>query len=287
MTKKQKPVFVQTALIGLVGSFLTVCGGLSGALVTSAVTIYQVKHDAQQVEVASSGGQQTLSVDTGTIFLSRQDAAALDSQDYYIDFERAFALHRPLSGWSALEELSLEEQLAETNVTCAVACDQPVFRIRYGQPMEVESDRATTVNGHTLPDDYLNLSEQLYGPPPWKAPYYSQMILNLYSKDVAGSFGVNNLADLILTVTQYQAGRHNRMIAAQDSHFAILQGSSTLDGIRIAGEPGTMTLDDWLLCAESDSAYYIVEIIYTTQSGQSVQIWDDLQTYIDDFRIIQ
>jgi hypothetical protein len=287
MTKQKRPVAIQTALIGLAGSILTVCGGLCGALVTSLVTIYQLERENEQVAVSSSGGGQTLSINTGTIFLSRQEAAALDPETYYIDLEQAFVLHRPLPGWNPMEELTLEEQLAETNVTCVVACDQPVYRIRYGQPIEIESDRATTVNGQPISEELLDLSEQLYGPPPWKVPYYSQMILNIYEKDIAQAIGVNNLPEILLMSTQYQAGDYHRMVAQEDSHFAILQGSSVLGGIRIAGEPASIILDDWLLFAESDEAYYIIEIIYTTQSGQSVQIWDDLQTYINEFRVIE
>ncbi len=284
---KQRPVVIQTALIGLAGSILTVCGGLCGALVTSMVTIYQLERENEQVAVSSSGGGQTLSINTGTIILSRQEAAALDPEIYYIDLEQAFVLHRPLPGWNPLEELTLAEQLAETNIACVVVCDQPVYRIRYGEPIEIESDRATTVNGQPISAEILDLSEQLYGPPPWKVPYYSQMILNIYDKDAAQAIGVGNLPDMILLTAQYQSARHNRMVAQEDSHFAILQGSSTLGGIRLAGEPANMTLEDWLLFAETGEAYYIVEIVYTTQSGQSVQVWDDLQTYINEFRVIE
>lgn len=284
---KQKNSTVQTAIIGLAGSILTVCGGLCGALVTSAIAIYQVERENQQLEISSSGGEQVLSVDTGTILLSRQEAAALDADEYYINLEQGFVLRRPLPGWDSLEELTVEEQLAEANVTCIVACDQPVYRIRYGEPIEIESDRDSTINGNPVPPELLDLNEQLYGPPPWKAPYYSQMILNVFDKSVVESLGVENLPEFILMMTQYQSISYSRMVAQPDSHFAILQGANTLAGIHIDGEPASLTLDDWVLYAETDSAYYVVEIAFTAQSGQSVQVWDNLQTYIEDFRVIE
>jgi hypothetical protein len=287
MAKQQRPVSIQTALIGLVGTLLTVGGGLCGAFVTSAVTIYQVEREKQLLAVSSEGGEQTLSIDTNTIFLSRQAAADLDPERYYLDFEHAIIFRRPLPGWDPMEEMTLEQQLAETNIPCNVACDQPVFRIRYGEPIEIESDRATTINGHFIPEDVLNLSEQLQGPPPWKSTYFSQVILNIYEKELARQIGVVNLADLILLTTQSTSERMNRMVAQEDSHFAILQGSSALEGIRMAGEPAALTLDDWLLFAESEKAYYVIEIAFTAQSGQPLQVWDDLQTYIDEFRIIE
>ncbi|MFA5874563.1 MAG: hypothetical protein WC832_11420 [Anaerolineales bacterium] len=287
MAEVHKSTVFQTALIGLVGTILTTCGGISGALVTSAVTVYQVQRQNQQVALPASGGGETLSVDTGTIFITRQEAAALDPATYYANLEQGFVLHRPLPGWDDMEEMTVQEQLAEDNVTCLVVCDQPVFRIRYGEPIEIESDRATTVNGHIIPEELLKLSEMLYGPPPWKLPYYSQMILNVFEKSEVQTLGIHTLPDMILLMMRYSAGRINRVIAQADSHFAIVQLSSTYEGIRVGGEPATMTIDNWLLFAEADTAFYTVEIRYTPQSGQPLQVWDDLQLYIDQFRVIQ
>ncbi len=287
MAEEHKSIGLTTALIGLVGTILAACGGISGALVTSAVTVFQVQRQNQQVALPASGGGETLSVDTGSIFITRQKAAALDPATYYVNLDQAFVLHRPLPGWDDMEEMTVQDQLAEDNVTCLVVCDQPVFRIRYGEPIEIESDRQTTVNGHLIPEELLKLNEMLYGPPPWKLPYYSQMILNVFEKSEVQVLGIHTLPDMILLMTRYSAGRVNRVIAQVDSHFAIVQLSSTYEGIRVGGEPATMTIDNWLLFAEADTAFYTVEIRYTPQSGQPLQVWDDLQLYIDQFRVIQ
>jgi hypothetical protein len=228
-----------------------------------------------------------LKVDTGSIFITRQEAAGLDAEAYYVNLEKAFILPRPQSGWNAMQEMSLQEQLAEENVTCKVLCDQPVYRIRYGEPIEIESDRATTVNGHLLPEEILTLAQQLHGPPPWKLPYYSQMVMEVYDKTQLGQLGLHNLTDVILQVSRFSAGRINRVVAQENSHFAILQYSSTYDGIRLAGEAATITVDTWMLFAEAEDAFYTLEISYTPQSGQPVQVWDDLQLYISQFRVIQ
>lgn len=287
MAEEHKSIGLTTALIGLVGTILAACGGISGALVTSAVTVFQVQRQNQQVALPASGGGETLSVDTGSIFITRQKAAALDPATYYVNLDQAFVLHRPLPGWDDMEEMTVQDQLAEDNVNCLVVCDQPVFRIRYGEPIEIESDRQTTVNGHLIPEELLKLNEMLYGPPPWKVPYYSQMILNVFEKSEVQALGIHTLPDMILLMTRYSSGRVNRVIAQVDSHFAIVQLSSTYEGIRVGGEPATMTIDNWLLFAEADTAFYTVEIRYTPQSGQPLQVWDDLQLYIDQFRVIQ
>jgi hypothetical protein len=287
MAEQQKSPAFRTALIGLLGTVLTVCGGLGGALVTSAVTIYQVQRQNQKVALTAPDGGQTLRVDTGTIFITRQEAAGLDPDTYYVNLEQAFILHRPLPGWDAMEEMTVQEQLTEDNVTCQAVCDQPVFRVRYGEPIEVESDRGTTVNGHLIPDELLDLSERLYGPPPWKLPYYNQMVLNIFYKSEVQELGIHTLPDIILLMARFSAGQVNRVVAQEGSHFAIVQRSSTYEGIRVGGESATMTIDNWLLFAEADNAFYTVEIRYTPQSGQPLQVWDDLQMYIDQFRVIQ
>jgi hypothetical protein len=287
MAELKRSPAIQTALIGLIGSMLTVIGGLCGATVASITTIYELERQNQHIALAAPTGGQSLSIDTGSIFISRQDGAALDPSTYYVDFEHGFVLHRPISGWDALEEITVEEQLAEDNATCRAVCDQPVFRIRYGEPIEIESDRQTMVNGQPIPGNLLDLSEQLYGPPPWKGSYYSQVIVNVFEKDAVQALGIRNLPDMILLMMRFYSGRVNRMISPEGSQFAIIQGSTTYDGIRVDGNPATMTIDNWLLFAEAKSAFYAVEIKYTVQSRQPLLVWDDLQTYMEYFRVIE
>jgi hypothetical protein len=286
MGEENKSTGLRTALIGLIGTILTACGGISGALLTSAVTVYQVQRQNQQVSMPASAGGETLSVDTGNIFITRQKAAALDPTTYYRNLEQAFILHRPLPGWDNMEEMTVQEQLAEQNVTCVAVCDQPVYRIRYGEPIEIESDRNTTVNGHLIPGDFLNAIEKLYGSPPWKLPYYSEMILNIFDKSEVQKLGIHTLPDMILLSTRYSSGRINKVVARAGTHFAIVQLSSAYEGIRVDGNPAKMTIDNWFLLAEADTEYYTIEIRYTPQSGQPLQVWDDLQLYIDQFRVI-
>lgn len=61
--KKKSSDAIKKALVGLVGALLTVCGGLTGALVTAGVTIYQVERKAQQVALPAPGSDQALTND--------------------------------------------------------------------------------------------------------------------------------------------------------------------------------------------------------------------------------
>ena len=62
MTEQVKAPPLRNALIGFLGTLLTVCGGLSGALVTSAATVYQVQRQNQKISLPSSDGNQILKV---------------------------------------------------------------------------------------------------------------------------------------------------------------------------------------------------------------------------------
>ena len=284
---EHKSATVQAALIGLIGTILTSCSGCFGAVLSAAVTLYSVQQEQQRVALAAPEGRQVLSINTGNIIISRQEAATLDPQTYFVDLDRGLAIRRPLPGWNRLEDMRLSEQMAEVGGQCLVLCDKRVYRIRYGEPIEIQSDRQTRVNGRPIPEDRLDILEQLYGPPPWTAPYYSQVTISIFERPATEQVGFHKLPDLVLLVTAFSGLRVNRLIAEEGSNFVVLQTSGTYENVRMAGQPATFTLEDWVLLAEGKDAYYAVEIAYTPQSGQSLQVWDDLQTYMDSFRVIQ
>jgi hypothetical protein len=289
MVEKLKSPATLAALIGLVGTMLTICGGLTSAGVSAAMKIYEIGQEKQHIDVAPPSGEEPLNIDTGGIFISREEAAALDPETYFVELERGLAIHRPFPGWDALEELTIGEALAAegTTIPTSSLSDQPVYRIRYGEPIEIQADRQTLVNGQPLPEDVLNSIERLHGPPPWTQAYYSQVTVNVFGRPVAEGLGIGDLPDLLMTLAPLSGGRVNRLVAEDGSDFMVMQSSKAFDGVRVAGEEAAFTLETWLLLAEAEGAYYAVEIAYTQESGQPLQVWDDLQAYLDSFRVIQ
>lgn len=287
MSKEQKPSGMRAAIIGLIGTLLTVCGGVTGALVTNAATIYSLEMESKRVDLKNYEGDKTLKVNAGETFITRKEAAALDPADYYVNLEQAFVMHRPLDGWDEMEAMTLGEQLAEENVNCLAMCNEAVYRLRYGEPIMVVSDRASTINGDPIAEELLEASELLYGPPPWNIPYYNQLILNIFDRKAVQGLGIESLPDLLILMTSSYLERITMLVAPEGSHFAIVQSTSTYGGIRVDGQEAQMTVDSWLYLAEAKDAFYMIEIRYTAQSGESIQVWDDLQYYIDQFRVIQ
>lgn len=287
MKKAKSSTAMQAALIGLIGTVVTVCSGLAGAAISGAVTVYQVERNRQNVALAAPESTQALNINTGGIVISRQQAAALDPERYFADLDHRVAFLRPLPGWSALEELTMEEQLAEDGAQCFGLCDQPVYRIRYGDPVEVQSDPQTMINGKPIPEDWIAALEKVYGPPPWTLSHYSQLVVNVFERSELEEMNVRGLPDVVLMTTHFSAARINRLIAEENSGFAITQSSVTYEPVRLDGEETAFALESWLLFAEGKEAYYVVEIAYAPQSGQSLQVWEDLQTYMDSFRVVQ
>lgn len=104
MTQRQKSSSVRAAVIGLIGTLLTMCGGLTGAAVSAAVTVYRVEREAKQVALAPPGSGQALTVDTQQIAKRYEEAMGLDTDDYYVVPELGFVLAQPREGWSGVEE---------------------------------------------------------------------------------------------------------------------------------------------------------------------------------------
>lgn len=289
MAKQRIPSTTRAAVFGLIGTMLSVCGGLTGAGVSAAVKIYEWERGKEQVDVAPPVGEQPFSIDFGDVFISRQQAAALDLELYFVDLELGLAIHRPLPGWDELERLTMAEVLSEegTQFTPSPLTEQPVYRIRYGEPIEIQSDQHTLVNGRPLSEQELEVLEQLYGPPPWTQSYYSQIVINVFDRTVAKELRINNLPDLLLMLVSFSHGRINRLTAETGSHFMVVQSSITYENVRMAGEAAALALESWILFAETEDTYYTVEIAYTQQSDQPIQIWDDLQTYMDSLHVVQ
>lgn len=95
---EQKSATVQAATIGLIGAILTSCSGCFGAVLSAAVTFYSVQREQQQVALAAPEGRQVLSINPGNIFVSRQEAAALDPETHFVDLNRGLAIRRPMPG---------------------------------------------------------------------------------------------------------------------------------------------------------------------------------------------
>lgn len=289
--KAEKGAPIRAAVIGLVGTILTVCGGLTGALISGAVTIYRVEREAQQIGIAAPESRQELAFDAGQVFISRQEAAALDPDIYFVDLNHGVAMRRPLNGWGELEAMTLGEQIAEVgtmDVPELPLMEQPVYRIAYGETIEVTIDRQCLIDGQPIPDDVAQSLEVLHGQAPWRVPYQSMMVINVYDRElVEGNGFITSLADMMMNTYHFSGGQVNELVAPEGGDFILMQSTATLTNVRLENGTTTLTVERWFLFAQTQDSYYVVEVVYMPQSGQPVRVWDDLQLYLDSFRIVR
>ncbi|MBE3038826.1 MAG: hypothetical protein IMZ62_08450 [Chloroflexi bacterium] len=284
--KKRQKSSRQAAIIGLVGAFLTVCGGISGALIGGITTFYKIEREAQQIAIAAPQSDQPLTVDTHQITISSSEAATLDPLKYLVFQDLGFVLAQPNTGWNDGGQITYLDLFLEegTNLSPLILFstwikdtwnDQPVRQLRFTEPVMVQYIEGSTENG--IPVDITLLKNDTLA-------FYSQITTLALSKAVAGPD--LTLYGLALAWGGLHQGGVNEIIANPDSQYVFEQVSWELKGVRVDGQQADLTLQRWALFAESSERYYIVEVQYVPATGQSIQVWDDLQAYLDAFRVI-
>jgi hypothetical protein len=284
--KRQQKSSRQVAIIGLVGTILTVCGGLSGALIGGITTVYKVEREAKQFAIAPPQSDQPLMVDTYKISIKSSEATTLDPSKYLVFQDLGFVMAQPSTGWNDGGQMMYQDLFLDqaTNLSPLILFstwikaawdDQPVRQIRYTQPVMVQFLEGSTENG--VPEDPSMLENDTIA-------FYSQVTILALSKVVVGQdFTISGLA---LAWGGLHQGGVNQIIANPNSQYIFEQVSWLLKGVNVDGQKTDLALQRWALFAESSERYYIVEVQYVPGTSQSKQVWKDLQGYLDSFRII-
>jgi hypothetical protein len=289
--EKKSSDALKKAIVGLVGTLLTVCGGITGALVAAGITIYQAERETQQVALPAPGSDQPLIVDIRQIPIGRAEATRLASDGYVVDADLGLVVAQPRAGWDQIQKMAfrdiIPDEAAATplihlfELAGAAWDEQPVYRIRYSQPVEIQYQEGSTendipINVGTLRD--LVGSDTL--------AHYNQITILTLDKQVTTDVPLASIA-LAWGPDPTYGGGANRIVAYRDSQYILIQATSTLKDVRIDGHETDLSTERWALFAEGPQHYYVVELNYVPAPSQSLQVWEDLQAYLDAFRIIQ
>lgn len=289
--EKKSSDTLKKAILGFIGVLLTACGGLTGALISAGVTVYQVERESQRVALPAPGGDQALTVDTSQIAIDRDDASRLASDEYFVDTDLGLAIPQPRTGWSEIEEttfynLVLDDAAATPLIYFFGLADsawdeQPVYRIRYSQPVEIQYQENSTENDIPINVETLR---NLIGSD--TLAHYSQATILILDKQVTTGIPLASIA-LTWGPDPTYGGGANHIVAYRDSQYILIQATSTLKNVRIDGYETNLSTERWALFAEGSHHYYVVELNYVPAAGQSLQVWEDLQAYLAGFRVIQ
>lgn len=284
---KQQKSSNRMAIIGLVGTILTVCGGISGALIGGVTTIYKIQREAQQIAIAAPASEQPLTIDTKKITVTSAEASSLDNLKYIVSQDLGFVMAQPGTSWKERGQITYLDLFLEdaTNLSPLILFstwvkdawnDQPVRQIRYADPVMVQFIPGSTENGIQVDPTKLHNDT---------IAFYSQFTVLALSKGVAEpDFTLYGLA---LAWGGLHQGGVNELIANPDSQYVFEQVSWALKGVKVNGQQTDLTLQRWALFAESSERFFIVELQYVPATGQSMQVWDDLQAYMNDFQVIR
>jgi hypothetical protein len=276
----------RVAIIGLIGTLLTVCGGIAGVLIGGVTTIYKTEREVQKIALSAPQGDQPMTVDTRQIAINTTDAAGLDPSEYLVLQNLGFVMAQPHPGWNQVEEMLYQDLFFEEGTGLSPLIlfstwvknnwdDQPLYRIRNAEPVMIQFIEGSTENGVQV-DPTLLENDTL--------AFYSQMTILALAKDKAQDF---TLYELALKWGILHQGGVNNIVANRDSQYVVEQVSWALKGVRVDGREANLTLQRWALFAEGPARYYIVEVDYVPAVSQSAPVWDDLQAYLDAFRVIQ
>ncbi len=279
--KAQKPIALHAALLGLVGTLLTACSGLTGAIISAAVTVYRVEREMQQVKIAPPDSDQPLVVDTRQIAISYTDAMKLSPDTYYISPDLGFVLAQPGPGWNPVEETTYRELFQERGTWTGSAWDeQPVRRIHYREPVDVQFQQGAELNG--IPVD-VETFRRLYGTDTVR--FSTEITVLTVPKEKAAN--LPSLAAIALHWGSMTWAGANRIVADREGTYVLIQTSWRAQNVRVEGQEGHFSVDRWALFAEGPKHYYVVETVYAPRTDDSVQVWEDLQAYIRSFRVIR
>lgn len=280
LAKMQTTATMRAAVLGIVGAVLTVCGGLAGAAISVALTIYQVERGRDTVAISAPGGDQPLTVDVREIGISYQEAMGLDAGAYFVAPELGFVLAQPRQGWGSVEETTYGDLFLERGAYSGSTWDQqPIRRIRYGEAIEVQCGDGSLVNGVALDCEMLR---QAYDTDAFR--YANEIAILSLDKEAAAGY---TLAGVALEWGITQRGGLNRIIASEGADSVVMQASWHLEDVIVDGRQGDLGMERWALVADGPLRYYVIEVTYFALPGQSVQVWEDLQAYMRSFRVIQ
>jgi len=285
--KEQEKNSRRVALLGLLGTALTVFGTVTGALIGGATTVYKVMRSSEKLAISEPQGDKTLSVDIGQVDISLDDARELDGDEYQVFTDLGFVMMKAGDDWTDRGDLSYADLFIEQSVNLSPLIffysdvgwawdEQPVRQYRTSEPVMVTYVDGSLENGY--PVDITILMDDTVA-------FYNQFTVLTLDKQVVGDDF--NLYGLALKWGELHRGGVNRIIAAENSPYVFEQVSWRLSHVEVDRKVTDLSLERWALFTEGEKHYYLVEIQYVPAAGQPARVWDDLQEYLHEFRVIE
>lgn len=290
---------------------------ISIILVFVFFAFYASQFTEAQLELSSNG--KTLSIKTSKLYSPPEQIAGLDPQRYHVDSMRGFSFEFPsektwskpklISGIDAVLEAKgtlltpeLMEQMARTlaiHPMGPMLREVEMIRVISEDSIRIEITDETSnelidmilarVNGEAqregaeLSNQELdNLRRQLVGFE--RITFSNEFTVSIYDKnklkDVPIKLSLPKFYSVISSGLDI-----NSLVAEKESILATV--SVSLEHVKINENIKDLRIDRWILLAENQETFFMVEIAYSPQTAESIQIWEELRALMDSFHVIK
>ena len=226
-------------------------------------------------------GDKSLTVQTAGIAVPSEMAKGLDPDKQFISTEEGFYFELPSAReWSRpartdlLEFLRLKGALPQTTEVppsgAKLLRSISVTRLTSGEAIRVEIPGEGEIN-------YQNEFDVTVLPTSTAASLLEAL---------SGTKTQPSLPALFVEVAPLLAGaKIDRLVANEDS--ILVSFSLSLSGTTVNGQPKEFRVDRWSLFARGSKGFFILDIGFSSQTPDSIDVWDQLQDLVHSFHVIE
>lgn len=296
-----------------------------GVILVLAVVIfvffafYAKEFGQAELEVGMWGNK--ISVKTSQLKASPEQIAKFDPQRYYVDSNKGFSFERPskktwsqpnlISGIDAVLEaksITLTQELREI-MTRNLAIhpmgpmlrEVEMLRVVSGESIEIEvTDETSNEFINTIIEriketveeegDELSkeeLSDIRRGVIGFERTKFSnEFTISVYDKGKLKGMPIKlSLPNFFVTISTTIGLNVDHLVA--DEQSILMGGSLSLERVKIDEHIKDLRIDRWILLAENQERFYLVEIAYSPQTAGSIQVWEELRALMKSFHIFE
>lgn len=257
-----------------------------------------------------------VAITTSQLHSSQEEVAKFDPRQYYIDSARKYSFKLPTdTGWS---QPAMTSGLTDSMVSKGVVLNEnmremlqanlsinplgpmlhavEMLRMFWGKPISVEItdktsnelldtivERVSKAEGvERSSEEVAALRRRAIGFE--RLNFANEFTLSIFNKSRMGSLPIRlSLPGFFVGFSTGIGFVANKLVANERS---ILAGVSVqLQRAKINGRPSDFRVDRSELFAEGETNFYLVEIAFSPQTGVSIEIWEQLRTMMNSFRI--
>lgn len=257
--------------------------------------------------------EKTISIDTTQLSIDSKQLEKKDPNQYFIDTSLGFIFKKPLSkGWTKPKiihgffELLNEKGAVFSPNTLAVLENNlkvqpygPAFkemismRITKGSQKKIEFTGDTTIafiesiidkRGNMSDEDKRIFRKSSIGID--EINFSNEIMIQKFDKNLLETAPVKlSLPNFAVNILAGNSIYIDRLVA--DEKTVLAGGSLLVENAIVNGKTSQFRIDRLILITESSAAYYMVDIGFSPNTDNSLQVWEDLRESLNSFKVLE